>query len=383
MQTIIPLDESLLTETHSDPAPELENDARVSRVGSPRRTRARHTDTETLVPRTPELPASRPPALEDVIEAEPEEPTAEELAKEDSSDAQDRDDAPSSPTDEPTAPVARSSVDGSTAIRIYLREIGQVKLLTPQEEIALAARIQKGDKKAREQMIKANLRLVVRIARSYEGIGLPLLDLISEGNIGLMKAVERFDPAKGAKLSTYAAWWIKQSMKRALATQAKTVRLPVHMIDKISKMRRSSLRLQEELGRQPTSEELAEDLGTTARRVSEMQMAAIPPASLDAPVEGDDSTCFAEFVEDEKADSPYETLKTKTLNTMLRDMVKVLSQREVAILKARYGLEGNQCQTLDEIGDDLGVTRERVRQLQNNALGKLRKMLQRMGAADA
>jgi RNA polymerase primary sigma factor len=383
MQTIIPLDERLLIETHSDPAQELEDNTRVTQTRSPGRSRARHTDTEILGPRTPELPASRPPALEDSLEAEPEEPTADELAKEDSASTQECEDAPPPPSDEPTARGARSSPDGSTAIRIYLREIGQVKLLTPQEEVALAARIKKGDKKAREQMIKANLRLVVRIARSYEGIGLPLLDLISEGNIGLMKAVERFDPAKGAKLSTYAAWWIKQSMKRALATQAKTVRLPVHMIDKISKMRRSSLRLQEELGRQPTTEELAEDLGTTVRRVGEMQMAAIPPTSLDAPIEGDDSTSFAEFVEDEKADSPYEMLKTKTLNTMLRDMVKVLAQREIAILKARYGLEGNACQTLDEIGEDLGVTRERVRQLQNNALGKLRKMLQRMEAAEA
>jgi RNA polymerase primary sigma factor len=384
MQTIIPLDETLLIETHSDPAQDLEENARAPRTRSPQRSRTRHTDTETLVPRTPELPASRPPGLDNSMEAEPEEPTADELSKEDSASTQDGgDDAPPSPPDEPSTPASRSSPDGSTAIRIYLREIGQVKLLTPQEEIVLAARIQKGDKKAREQMIKANLRLVVRIARSYEGIGLPLLDLISEGNIGLMKAVERFDPAKGAKLSTYAAWWIKQSMKRALATQAKTVRLPVHMIDKISKMRRSSLRLQEELGRQPTSEELAEDLGTTVRRIGEMQMAAIPPTSLDAPIEGDDSTCFAEFVEDEKADSPYETLKVKTLNTMLRDMVKVLSQREVAILKARYGLEGNPCQTLDEIGEDLGVTRERVRQLQNNALGKLRKMLHRMEASEA
>ena len=146
--------------------------------------------------------------------------------------------------------------DGDTAIKLYLREIGQVKLLTPQEEIQLAARIKKGDKKARELMIKANLRLVVKIARDYEGIGLPLLDLISEGNIGLMKAVERFDPKKGGKLSTYGSWWIKQSIKRALANQSKTIRLPVHLVDKISKMRRLAMRLQEELGREPTDEEV-------------------------------------------------------------------------------------------------------------------------------
>ncbi len=152
-----------------------------------------------------------------------------------------------------------------------------MKLLTPQEEIELAARIKKGDKKAREHMIKANLRLVVKIARDYEGIGLPLLDLISEGNIGLMKAVERFDPKKGGKLSTYGSWWIKQSIKRALANQSKTIRLPVHLVDKISKMRRTTMKLQEEFGREPTDEELAAELGTTAARVSQMRIAVHPP----------------------------------------------------------------------------------------------------------
>src|SRR5690349_904917 len=195
----------------------------------------------------------------------------------------------------------RSSYDADTAIKLYLREIGQVRLLTPQEEIELAARIKKGDKKAREQMIKANLRLVVKIAHDYEGLGLPLLDLINEGNIGLMKAVERFDPAKGGKLSTYGSWWIKQSIKRALANQSKTIRLPVHLVDKISKMRRIAMRLQEELGREPTDEELGEELGTTASRVAQMRMAAIRPASLDAPIGNEDSNDFAEVVEDEAA----------------------------------------------------------------------------------
>jgi RNA polymerase primary sigma factor len=273
--------------------------------------------------------------------------------------------------------------EAGTAISLYLREIGQVKLLTPEEELALAALIKAGDKKAREQMIKANLRLVVKIARDYEGVGLPLLDLISEGNIGLMKAVERFDPAKGAKLSTYAAWWIKQSMKRALATQSKTIRLPVHMVDKISRMRRSAIHLHEELGREPTDEELAEEMGTTPRRIGEMRMAALPPTSLDAPINGDDSMRFSEVVEDEKADSPYEHLKTKTVAGMLRDMVKVLSSREALLVRARFGLDGNPCRTLDEVGEQLGVTRERVRQLQNNALAKLRKMIQRREAVRA
>src|SRR5271156_5258589 len=194
-----------------------------------------------------------------------------------------------------------SNYDGDTAIRLYLREIGQVKLLTPDEEIQLAARIKKGDKKAREHMIKANLRLVVKIARDYEGIGLPLLDLISEGNIGLMKAVERFDPAKGGKLSTYGSWWIKQAIKRALANQSKTIRLPVHLVDKISKMRRAAMKLQEVFGREPTDEELAEEMGMPASRVAQMRMAAVRPASLDAPIGDEESNVFGEVVQDENA----------------------------------------------------------------------------------
>ena len=272
----------------------------------------------------------------------------------------------------------RSSYDGDTAIKLYLREIGLVKLLTPQEEIQLAARIKKGDKKAREQMIKANLRLVVKIARDYEGIGLPLLDLISEGNIGLMKAVERFDPAKGGKLSTYGSWWIKQSIKRALANQSKTIRLPVHLVDKISKMRRTAMRLQEELGREPTDEELGEELRISASRIAQMRMAAVRPASLDAPIGDEDSNNFAEVVQDESADTPYEQLEEKTVTTMLQEMVKTLDQREATILRYRFGLDGGSEKTLEEVGEKFGVTRERVRQIQNIALRKLRKMIEKL-----
>jgi RNA polymerase primary sigma factor len=175
-------------------------------------------------------------------------------------------------------------------------------------------------------MIKANLRLVVKIARDYEGIGLPLLDLISEGNIGLMKAVERFDPAKGGKLSTYGSWWIKQSIKRALANQSKTIRLPVHLVDKISKMRRTAMRLQEEFGREPTDEELGEELGITAARVAQMRMAAIRPASLDAPIGDEDSNNFAEVVQDESADTPYEQLEEKTVTRMLQERPSILAR---------------------------------------------------------
>jgi RNA polymerase primary sigma factor len=272
----------------------------------------------------------------------------------------------------------RSPYDGDTAIKLYLREIGLVKLLTPQEEIELAARIKKGDKKAREHMIKANLRLVVKIARDYEGIGLPLLDLISEGNIGLMKAVERFDPAKGGKLSTYGSWWIKQSIKRALANQSKTIRLPVHLVDKISKMRRTAMRLQEELGREPTDEELGEEIGITATRVAQMRMAAVRPASLDAPIGDEDSNNFSEVVQDENADTPYEQLEDKTVTGMLQEMVKTLDPREATILRFRFGLDGGAERTLEEVGEKFNVTRERVRQIQNIALKKMRKMIERL-----
>lgn len=275
----------------------------------------------------------------------------------------------------------RSSYDGDTAIKLYLREIGQVKLLTPAEEIALAARIKKGDKRAREHMIKANLRLVVKIARDYEGIGLPLLDLINEGNIGLMKAVERFDPAKGGKLSTYASWWIKQSIKRALANQSKTIRLPVHLVDKISKMRRTALKLQEEFGREPTDEELAEELQTTPARVAQMRQASIRPTSLDAPIGDEDSNSYSEIVQDENAIDPYEQLEDKTVTGMLEDMVKKLDHREATILRYRFGLDGGTEKTLEEVGEKFNVTRERVRQIQNIALRKMRKMIEKFERA--
>jgi RNA polymerase primary sigma factor len=268
--------------------------------------------------------------------------------------------------------------DGDMAIKLYLREIGQVKLLTPEEEVELAARIKKGDKKAREHMIKANLRLVVKIARDYEGIGLPLLDLISEGNIGLMKAVERFDPAKGGKLSTYGSWWIKQAIKRALANQSKTIRLPVHLVDKISKMRRVAMKLQEELGHEPNDEELAAELGTTAGRISQMRAASARPTSLDAPISDDDSNNFSEVVEDERAMDPYHELEDKTVVNMLQDMVKHLNEREATILRYRFGLDGGTERTLEEVGEKFHVTRERVRQIQNLALRKLRKMIEKL-----
>src|SRR6266542_918699 len=270
--------------------------------------------------------------------------------------------------------------DSDTGIKIYLREIGQIPLLTPQQEIELAAKIKKGDREARALMIRSNLRLVVKIAHDYANLGLPLLDLISEGNIGLMKAVERFDPAKGGKLSTYAAWWIKQSIKRALANQSKTIRLPVHLVDKISNMRRTAMKLQEVLGCEPTDVELAEDLGMTASRVAQLRTADIRLATLDAPIGDEDSNNFSEVVQDENAATPYQELEEKTVSAMLQEMVKTLDSREATILRYRFGLDGGSEKTLEEVGQKFGVTSERVRQIQNIALRKLRKMIEKLEA---
>jgi RNA polymerase primary sigma factor len=267
--------------------------------------------------------------------------------------------------------------DTESGIKIYLREIGQIALLTPDEEITLAARIKKGDKEARAKMIRANLRLVVKIAHDYNNLGLPLLDLISEGNIGLMKAVERFDPAKGGKLSTYAAWWIKQSIKRALANQSKTIRLPVHLVDKISKMRRVALQMSEELGREPTDDELAEEVGMASAKVSQLKTVSIRPASLDAPISDDDTTEFGEIVGDEEALTPFEHLRDQNLRDEVAELISVLDEREKKIIFSRFGLDGGKPKTLEEVGRKFGVTRERIRQLQNIALMKLRRALQK------
>ncbi len=274
--------------------------------------------------------------------------------------------------------------DGNTALTLYMREVGQVRLLTAAEEIELARKIKKGNAKAREMMIRANLRLVVKIAREYENLGLPLLDLISEGNIGLMSAVERFDPAKGAKLSTYSSWWIKQAIRRALANQSKTIRLPVHMVDKIYNMKKTSMKMQEVLGREPTDQELAAELGITVRQVNDMRASAIRPASLDAPLGDDESGHLGDIVRDEAATDPYEQLEEKTFTHLLDSLVGRLQPREAAILRYRFGLDGGTERTLEEVGEKFGVTRERIRQLQNLALRKLRRMIEKIeGAAKA
>ena len=265
--------------------------------------------------------------------------------------------------------------DTDTGFQLYLRQIGEYPLITVEEEVVLAGRIKNGDQEARHKMVRSNLRLVVKIARDYSNFGLPLLDLISEGNIGLMKAVERFDPQKGGKLSTYAAWWIKQSIKRALANQSKTIRLPVHLVDKIAKLRRVSAQLTEELGREPTDQELAEEVGMAEAKVAALKSAAIRPTSLDQPISDDDSTALGDIIGDDHAFDPYEILRDKDLRDEVGDLLAVLDDRERKIINCRFGLDGQKSKTLEEVGVKFGVTRERIRQLQNIALRKLRRAL--------
>ena len=265
--------------------------------------------------------------------------------------------------------------DNDTGFQLYLRQIAEYPLLTVKEEVKLARRIKRGDEEARAIMVRSNLRLVVKIARDYSNYGLPLLDLISEGNIGLMKAVERFDPKKGGKLSTYAAWWIKQSIKRALANQSKTIRLPVHLVDKIAKLRRVSAQMTEELGREPTDEELAEEVGMAVAKVSALKSAAIRPTSLDQPLGDDDNTALGDIIGDEGAEDPFEVLMDKDLRAEVGGLLDVLDDRERKIINCRFGLDGHKTKTLEEVGKKFGVTRERIRQLQNIALRKLRRAL--------
>lgn len=269
------------------------------------------------------------------------------------------------------------SYESDSSLKLYLREISKTPLLTVEEEIELAAKIKDGDAEARAHMIRANLRLVVKIAQDYANYGLPVTDLISEGNIGLMKAVERFDPEKGGKLSTYAAWWIKQSIKRALANQSKTIRLPVHMVDKIAKMRRISSMLAEALGREPTDEELADEVGLPRRKLAMLKQASQRPTSLDAPINDGESTEFGEIISDDRAENPLDMLADKNLHGEIDGLLSVLDDRERRIIDERFGLNGKKPLTLEEVGREFGVTRERIRQLQNSALGKMRRALRK------
>ncbi len=292
---------------------------------------------------------------------------------------------PAIPREETLSPDAVSKTcvgydAADSAIKLYLREIGQVDLLTPKEEHELALRIQNGDAEAKEHMIKANLRLVVRIAHDYEDIGLPLLDLISEGNIGLIRAVERFDPEKGNKLSTYASWWIKQSIKRALAKQSKTIRLPTHLVEKIAKLRRTEDSLREHFDRDPTDKELAEELGIPPQDIARLRNVDNRPASLDSPILESETATLGDVVRDEKAKVPSKQLEEKDILDLLANLLCKLPEREAAVLDYRFGLSDGKERTLEKVGKRFNITRERVRQIQNDALAKLRKQIEKLEA---
>ena len=262
-----------------------------------------------------------------------------------------------------------------SSIKLYLNEIGQIDLLKPEQEVQLARRIAKGDKQARDMMIRANLRLVVKIANDYSNYGLPLSDLVSEGNIGLIKAVERFDPDKGGKLSTYAAWWIKQAIKRALANQSKSIRLPVHLVDKISKIRRTISKLTEELEREPTDEEVGIVMGVPASKIAHLKSVSVRPASLEAPIGEADGTAFGDIIGDEKALTPFQSLSNKSNSNDISDILNQLEERDAKIIRLRFGLDGDSPKTLEEVGSIFGITRERVRQLQNLSIRKMRSIM--------
>lgn len=271
--------------------------------------------------------------------------------------------------------------DRDGALGAYLREIGEVPLLTRAEEVALGKKIRRGNAAAREKMIRANLRLVVKIAHGYSGLGLPLLDLISEGNIGLMKGVERFDPTRGTKFSTYGAWWIKQAVRRALANQSKTIRLPVHLVDKLARMRRIAMQLTDELAREPTDEELAAELQITPARVALLRRISMRPTSLNAFVGDEADAELGDLIADETALIPGVALESKNLIKELRKVLHVLDARERAILSLRFPLTDEMPPTLDQIGKKFRVTRERIRQIQNIALKKLRTELEKLPSA--
>jgi RNA polymerase primary sigma factor len=269
---------------------------------------------------------------------------------------------------------------GADAFQLYLREIGPLPLLKPDEEIILARRARKGDTAAREEMIKGNLRLVVKIARDYENMGLPLLDLIAEGNVGLMKAVDRFDPAKGAKLSVYASFWIKQHMRRALGNHARTIRIPIHVHSKLFGLDRLTRRLQELLGRAPTDAELAHEAGWPAAKVASLRLAMITQCSLDAPLGEGNELSLSETVPDENAGTPYDHLAGDTLRELLQDFLGELGEREAFVLRLRYGLDNGEEHTLQEVADQLKLTRERVRQIQEAAIKKLYRWIKKREA---
>ncbi len=260
------------------------------------------------------------------------------------------------------------------SVRLYLREIGKIPLLNAEQELALAQRVVSGDKLAKDQMAEANMRLVVSIAKRYVGRGLDLLDLIQEGNTGLLRAVEKFDPDKGFKFSTYATWWIRQAITRAIADQARTIRIPVHMVETINKLLRTQRRLTQELNREPSNEEIAKAMEIDVDKVEHIMKIKQDISSLDASIRDDEEdSVLADFIEDEDTVSPEESATGQLLKEQVKDMLSALTEREQKILKLRFGLEDGKSHTLEEVGQEFSVTRERIRQIEAKALAKLRK----------
>jgi RNA polymerase primary sigma factor len=260
------------------------------------------------------------------------------------------------------------------SVRLYLREIGKIPLLSSEEELALAKRVVAGEKDAKDQMAEANMRLVVSIAKRYVGRGLDLLDLIQEGNTGLLRAVEKFDPDKGFKFSTYATWWIRQAITRAIADQARTIRIPVHMVETINKLLRTQRRLTQELNREPSNEEIAKEMEIDVDKVEHIMKIKQDISSLDASIRDDEEdSVLADFIEDEDTVSPEESATGQLLKEQVKDMLGALTEREQKILKLRFGLEDGKSHTLEEVGQEFSVTRERIRQIEAKALAKLRK----------
>ena len=290
------------------------------------------------------------------------------------------DDDPPEPVDAPDSDEPEIEIDLSVPegialddpVRMYLKEIGRVPLLTAEEEVELARRMEAGDERARHRLEEANLRLVVSIAKRYVGRGMLFLDLIQEGNLGLLKAVEKFDYSKGYKFSTYATWWIRQAITRAIADQARTIRIPVHMVETINKYIRISRQLLQELGRDPTPEEVAKHMGLGTSRVREIMKIAQEPVSLETPIGEEEDSHLGDFIEDEAALDPADAASMMLLKEQIADVLKTLAPREAEVLRLRFGLEDGRSRTLEEVGQSFGVTRERIRQIEAKALRKLR-----------
>ena len=272
----------------------------------------------------------------------------------------------------PKKPTIDLTVEPSLdSLRLYLRSIGQVELLTAGEEVSLAKRIERGDMSAKQHMVEANLRLVVSIAKGYLGRGLTFLDLIQEGSLGLIRAVEKFDYRRGYKFSTYATWWIRQAVTRAIADKARTIRIPVHMVEKLNKVVHVERQLVQEFGREPEAEEIALELGWTGREVKDIRRIAQLPMSLEKPIGEEEDSELGDFVEDESIASPFETASENLRRDNVGSALNALPQREREVIEMRYGLQGHQARTLEEVGRAFGVTRERIRQIENSTLKKL------------